>query len=85
VHKLIVHGERSRNFRTKANKDLLQAAALIGHLAANRPDELRSAWRDACSRGEGWRTRARKARPAGARPRLAERRAKAKGRKRSAA
>ena len=32
VHKLIVHGERAGSFRTKANKDLLQAAALIDRL-----------------------------------------------------
>jgi len=64
VHKLVVHGERLGSFRTKANKDLLQAAALIEYLATNRPDELRDAWRDACSRGAGWKKRAREGRDA---------------------
>jgi hypothetical protein len=62
VHKLIVHGERGGSFRTKANKDLLQAAALIEYLAANRPDELTDAWQDALSRGPGWTKRARQGR-----------------------
>jgi hypothetical protein len=64
VHKLIVYGERSGSFRTKANKDLLQAAALVEYLATNRPDELRKAWRDACSRGAGWKRPARAGRDA---------------------
>jgi len=64
IHKLIVHGERSGSFRTKANKDLLQAAALIEYLAAHRPDELRAAWRDAISRGAGWKKRATEGRAA---------------------
>lgn len=64
VHKLIVHGERAGSFRTKANKDLLQAAALIEYLAVHRPDELADAWRDALSRGPGWTKRARQGRDA---------------------
>lgn len=59
IHKLIVHGERTGTGRTKARKDLLQAAALVEVLAASRPDELRSAWNDAISRGPGWKKRAR--------------------------
>jgi len=64
VHELIVHGERSGSFRTKANKDLRQAAALVEYLAAHRPDELRAAWRDASARGAGWQKRARQGRDA---------------------
>ena len=64
VHKLIVNAERSGSFRTKANKDLLQAAALAEYLATNRPDELSDAWRDACARGAGWKKRARQGRDA---------------------
>jgi hypothetical protein len=64
VHKLIVHGERAGSFRTKANKDLLQAASLIEYLAAHRPEELRDAWQDALSRGPGWRKRVQQGRDA---------------------
>ncbi len=58
VHKLIVHGERGGSFRTKANKDLLQAAALIEFLADQQSDDLALAWRDAMTRGPGWSKRA---------------------------
>ncbi len=64
VHKLIVHGERAGSFRTKANKDLLQAAALIEYLGEHRPDDLHDAWHDAISRGPGWKKRARQGRDA---------------------
>jgi hypothetical protein len=57
VHKLIVHGERAGSFRTKATKDLLQAAALIEFLADHRSEDLEDAWRDAMSRGPGWSKR----------------------------
>ncbi len=57
VHKLIVHGERAGSFRTKASKDLLQAAALIEFLADHRSEDLEDAWRDAMSRGPGWSKR----------------------------
>ena len=59
VHKLIVYGERRGSSRIKANKDLLQAAALIEVLSANRQGELRDAWADAVSRGPGWKKRAK--------------------------
>lgn len=59
VHKLIVFGERSGTYRIKAKKDLLQAAALVEVLAKDRPGELRDAWKDALSRGPGWRKRAK--------------------------
>jgi hypothetical protein len=64
MHKLIVYGERTARFRTKANKDLLQAGALIEYLAAHRPDDLRDAWRNVSSRGPGWRKRLRSGRAA---------------------
>ncbi len=64
LHKLLVWGERKEAFRTKAAKDLLQAAALIAYFKDHRSEELRDAWRDLLSRGKGWRTRARQGRNA---------------------
>lgn len=58
VHKLLVVGERAGEMRTKANKDLQQAAALFAWLLANQRDALHEAWRDALDRGPGWRKRA---------------------------
>jgi len=59
VHKLIIYGERPVNQRAKAGKDLLQAACLASYfLETGRQAEFNAAWRDACSRGKGWRTRA---------------------------
>ncbi len=58
VHKLLVVGERSAAMRTKANKDVKQAAALFEHLLQVRPDDLFGAWQDAVRRGPGWRRRA---------------------------
>lgn len=58
VHKLLVVGERSGALRTKANKDIQQAAALFEYLLLHRPEDLREAWSDALSRGPGWRKRA---------------------------
>jgi hypothetical protein len=60
LHKLLVFGERAAAFRTKANKDILQAAALIGYLATERREELRRAWADLIGRGRGWVARARR-------------------------
>jgi hypothetical protein len=57
LHKLIVAGEREGAFRTKANKDLAQSAALISYFAQHQPDELMDAWTDLDGRGKGWRTR----------------------------
>lgn len=55
VHKLIVYGERPINERTKANKDIIQAASLIAFLLENgRVEELKAAWQDAQARGKGW-------------------------------
>lgn len=58
VHKLLVVGERSGAMRTKANKDLQQAAALFDYLLATQPAALHEAWHDAIGRGPGWRKRA---------------------------
>jgi hypothetical protein len=58
VHKLIIHGERGQDMRTKANKDLVQAAALMAYLFDNDTDALQEAWRNAVSRGAGWKKRA---------------------------
>jgi hypothetical protein len=59
VHKLIVYGEREMRFRTKARKDLDQAAALFDYFAAHGRRLLAEAWKDALKRGPGWRTRLR--------------------------
>lgn len=57
LHKLLVYGERPLEQRTKANKDLMQAAALIDYLLANDPVELGQLWLDVNDRGPGWRRR----------------------------
>ena len=59
LHKLIVYGERSGEFRTKGAKDLQQAAALLSLLAGRYPGDIGKAWKDLLSRGKGWRARAR--------------------------
>lgn len=58
VHKLLIVGERPTAQRTKANKDLQQAAALFDCLLATQPDSLHRSWHDAIGRGAGWRRRA---------------------------
>ena len=60
LHKVLVWVERAASFRTKATKDVLQAAALIAYFAAERPGELTTAWDDLVRRGKGWVERARK-------------------------
>ena len=64
VHKLAVYGERPQNMRTKARKDLDQAAALIEYLARNDADALALAWENFNGRGPGWRKRAEQGREA---------------------
>ena len=59
LHKLVVWGERNKAFRTKANKDLRQAAALISYFAHHQPEELVQAWQDMVARGRGWKKRVR--------------------------
>ncbi len=59
VHKLIIYGERPPAERTKARKDLQQAAGLAAYfLESGRAREFNAAWRDALGRGRGWRKRA---------------------------
>ena len=59
LHKLIVYGERSGEFRTKGVKDLRQSAALLSFLATNYRSDVDNAWKDLVSRGKGWRARVR--------------------------
>ena len=55
VHKLIIYGERPINERSKANKDLGQAAAIFKVLfEGGNAILVRSAWMDALSRGPDW-------------------------------
>lgn len=59
VHKLIVYGERPVKERTKARKDLAQAACLATYFASrDEQDVFNRAWQDALSRGRGWKSRA---------------------------
>ena len=58
LHKLLVWGERTQAYRTKAAKDLRQAAALISFYKQYRAQELAEAWRELQSRGRGWHSRA---------------------------
>jgi hypothetical protein len=53
VHKLIVSRRRHEG-EAKADKDVLQAAALLDILAQKRPHELRAAWQEASGRGRTW-------------------------------
>ena len=57
LHKLLVYGERPQEQRTKANKDLMQAAALIDYLLTHDPVEIGQLWIDVHDRGPGWRRR----------------------------
>jgi hypothetical protein len=57
LHKLLVYGERSQIQRTKANKDLLQAASLMDYLLTHDPIELGQLWLEVNARGPDWRRR----------------------------
>ena len=59
LHKLIVYGERTGTYATKANKDLAQAACLLAALKQHRAWEVEEAWADLAARGKGWLDRAR--------------------------
>lgn len=59
LHKLIVYGEREGSFAAKANKDLAQAACLLGALKQHRAWEVEEAWADLSARGKGWLDRTR--------------------------
>lgn len=54
LHKLLVYGERAQAQRTKANKDLLQATALVDYLLEHDEAALAQMWLDVRSRGPGW-------------------------------
>ncbi len=58
LHKLVVYAERPLSRRTKAEKDLHQAAALLAFLRTERPEAVASVWDDLLGRGKGWRKRA---------------------------
>lgn len=65
VHKLIIHGERPPAERPKARKDLLQVASLADYFSSRGEERaFNVAWRDALSRGAGWRKRAMQGRAA---------------------
>ena len=57
LHKLLVYGERPQAQRTKARKDVAQAAALIDYLLLHDAAELAAMWQDVNARGPGWRKR----------------------------
>lgn len=57
LHKLIIYGERSGSYRTKAQKDLAQAAGLLAYLWEHRRSALEDAVADVRSRGPRWRSR----------------------------
>ena len=64
VSELIIFSERTRNNRTKATKDLLQAAAVIERLQDRAPADLTETWREAEARGPKWKTQMRRGRAA---------------------
>lgn len=57
LHKLIVHAERPKEQRVKANKDLMQAACLMDYLLEHDADLVKESWQDVVSRGPGWNSR----------------------------
>ncbi len=57
LHKLLVYGERPQAQRTKARKDVAQAAALIDYLLVHDIAEIAALWNDMKARGPGWRKR----------------------------
>ena len=58
VHKILVAGERPASERTKAKKDLVQAASLASYfLEAGDARVFNAMWRDTLRRGSGWRAR----------------------------
>ncbi len=54
LHKLLVYGERAQVQRVKANKDLLQATALVDYLLEHDEAALGQMWSDVRARGPGW-------------------------------
>lgn len=63
LHKLIVSQKRPKDAsgRAKSLKDRQQAAALLGVLLVDAPEDLTEAWQDLVSRGtKGWELPARR-------------------------
>ena len=57
LHKLLVYGERPQAQRTKARKDVAQAAALMDYLLVHDAAEIAAMWQGVHARGPGWRKR----------------------------
>ena len=57
IHKLLVYGERSQEQRTKAVKDVHQAAALLDYLLTHDEIPTGALWSNVRARGPGWRRR----------------------------
>ncbi|MDZ4233261.1 MAG: GSU2403 family nucleotidyltransferase fold protein, partial [Dietzia sp.] len=57
LHKVLIAGERPVIAQAKSEKDLRQAAAVLGVLHEDREGDIALAHEDASSRGKGWRTR----------------------------
>jgi len=57
LHKLLVYGERPEAQRTKARKDVAQAAALMDYLLVHDAAEVAASWQGVHARGPGWRKR----------------------------
>ena len=57
LHKLLIYGERSQVQRTKARKDVAQAAALMDYLLTHDAPVMAAMWTDVNNRGPGWRKR----------------------------
>ena len=57
LHKLLVYGERPQAQRTKARKDIAQAAALMDYLLVHDAAEIAAMWQGVHARGPGWRKR----------------------------
>ena len=57
LHKLLVYGERPQAQRTKARKDIAQAAALMDYLLVHDAAEIAAMWQGVNARGPGWRKR----------------------------
>jgi hypothetical protein len=57
IHKLLVYGERPQAQRTKARKDLAQAAALMDYLLLHDAEDIAGMWRDVIARWPGWKRR----------------------------
>ena len=57
LHKVLIAGERPVIAQAKSEKDLRQAAAVLGALLEDREGDIALALEDAAGRGEGWRMR----------------------------